>query len=84
MNQKGFDLKVPIKKLTYLKEVDSISLQCTFRNLDIAFKNFFQKEVKYPKFKYSSNHWVAIFQESLFKTLYIGLVREHVTIHILN
>ncbi|WXR60868.1 RNA-guided endonuclease TnpB family protein [Peptostreptococcaceae bacterium AGR-M142] len=44
------------KELTWLKEVDSVSLQSTLRNLDTAFKNFFQKRAKYPKFKSKRNN----------------------------
>ncbi len=32
------------KELNWLKEVDSVSLQSTLKNLDTAFKNFFQKK----------------------------------------
>ena len=35
----------------FLKEVDSISLQQTLRDLDRAFKNFFEKRASYPTFK---------------------------------
>lgn len=44
------------KDLTWLKEVDSVSLQSALRNLDTAFKNFFQKRTKYPKFKSKKNN----------------------------
>ncbi len=44
------------KELNWLKEVDSISLQSTLKNLDTAFKNFFQKRAKYPKFKSKKNN----------------------------
>lgn len=39
------------KELAYLKEVDSISLQVALKNLEKAFKSFFQKKTGYPKFK---------------------------------
>lgn len=40
------------KELSWLKEVDSTSLQMTIRNLDRAFKNFFRdKTIGFPKFK---------------------------------
>lgn len=39
------------KEFTWLKEIDSTSLQMTLRNLDIAFKNFFQGRANKPKFK---------------------------------
>lgn len=50
-----FDIKklLPIWKqeLNYLKEVNSLSLQESILNLDKAFKNFFKKLAKFPRFK---------------------------------
>ena len=40
----------------FLKEVDSIALQQSLRDLDTAYKNFFQKRAKYPIFKSKHNH----------------------------
>jgi len=40
----------------FLKEVDSISLQQSLRDLDSAYKNFFKKNAKYPRFKNKKNH----------------------------
>lgn len=48
------DTQPPVykKEHTFLKEVDSLALTSEYRNLNTAFKNFFQrKEVGYPKFK---------------------------------
>ena len=39
------------KQKTWLKEVDSVSLQQTLRDLDTAYQNFFSGKGKYPKFK---------------------------------
>ena len=39
------------QELEFLREVDSISLQQSLRDLDRAYTNFFQKHAKYPKFK---------------------------------
>lgn len=39
------------KELTWLKEVDAYSLQCSLGNLDRAYKDFFNKKGSYPKFK---------------------------------
>lgn len=36
---------------SFLREVDSIALQQSLRDLDTAFKNFFEKRSKYPNFK---------------------------------
>ena len=44
------------QNLTWLKEVDSVSLQSALRNLDTAFKNFFSKRAKFPKFKSKKNN----------------------------
>lgn len=43
--------------LEWLKEVDSISLQQTLRDLDRAFKNFFKGLAGFPKFKSRHNHF---------------------------
>ena len=41
----------------FLKDVDSIALQQSLRDLDRGFKNFFEKRTKYPRFKSKhSNH----------------------------
>jgi putative transposase len=39
------------EEFVWLKEVNSQSLQASIRNLDIAYKNFFNKQNKFPKFK---------------------------------
>ena len=39
------------KQKTWLKLVDSVSLQQTLRDLDRAYQNFFSDRCKYPKFK---------------------------------
>ncbi|WP_017347391.1 RNA-guided endonuclease TnpB family protein [Pantoea sp. A4] len=39
------------RKYDWLKNADSNSLQVALQNLDLAFKNFFEKRAKYPKFK---------------------------------
>lgn len=44
------------KDLIWLKEVDSVSLQSALKNLDKAFKNFFSKRAKYPRFKSKKNN----------------------------
>ena len=45
------------KEHTFLKEVDSLALTGEYRDLNTAFKNFFQrKEVGYPKFKSKKNN----------------------------
>lgn len=39
------------KQKTWLKEIDSVSLQQSLRDLDNAYQNFFSGKGKYPKFK---------------------------------
>ena len=55
------------KHKTWLKQVDSVSLQQTLRDLDSAYQNFFNGRGKYPKFKrkqdknsYRTNHHIKI------------------------
>ena len=40
----------------WLKDVDSTSLQNSLQDLDRAYKNFFEKRVKYPRFKLKKAH----------------------------
>ena len=39
----------------FLKEVDSISLRCTLKDLDNAYNKFFKEKKGYPKFKRKNN-----------------------------
>jgi len=41
---------------TFLKNVDSIALQQSLRDLDRGFKNFFEKRARYPQFKSKHNN----------------------------
>ena len=41
---------------TFLKEADSIALQQALRDLDTAYKNFFLKRARHPRFKSKHNH----------------------------
>ncbi len=41
---------------SFLKEIDSIALQQSLRDLDKAYKNFFSKRASFPKFKSKHNH----------------------------
>jgi len=43
------------EKYEFMKEIDSVSLQQTRRNLEQAYKNFFKKTHKFPKFKSKHN-----------------------------
>lgn len=50
------ELTILKQELDWLKEVDSVSLQSALKNLDTAFKNFFSKKAKFPKFKSKKNN----------------------------
>ena len=41
---------------TFLKNVDSVALQQSLRDLDRGFKNFFKKRVRHPQFKSKHNN----------------------------
>jgi putative transposase len=43
------------ENLSWLKEINSQSLQSSLRNLDVAYNNFFKKQAKFPKFKSKYN-----------------------------
>lgn len=59
-NDNANDLKNLKKEYEWLKEVDSISLQQTLKDLDQAYKNFFRRvkkgELGFPKFKSKKNN----------------------------
>ena len=50
-NQTSAMLTALKQDLVFLKEIDSISLQQSLRDLDMAYTNFFQKRAKHPHFK---------------------------------
>jgi putative transposase len=54
-NDKLNELKTS-EETSFLKEVDSIALQQSLRDLDTSFKNFFSKKAKYPNFKSKHNY----------------------------
>lgn len=43
------------ESFSWLNDVSSVALQQTLRNQDVAYKNFFAKRTKFPKFKRKSN-----------------------------
>jgi putative transposase len=49
-------VKLKREDLTWLKEVNSQTLQQSLKNLETAYGNFFRKHTKFPKFKKKSNH----------------------------
>ncbi len=44
------------REYTWLKDVDSVALQCTVKKLSETFDRFFKKLCKYPKFKSRKNN----------------------------
>ena len=44
------------KSFVFLKDVDSIALQQSIRDLDRGFKNFFEKRARHPQFKSKHNN----------------------------
>lgn len=44
------------KEYEWLKEVDSVALQSSVKNLDTAYLNFFKKKAEYPRFKSKKTH----------------------------
>jgi putative transposase len=51
----------------WLKEVSSVPLQQSLRNLERAFKNFFEGRAKYPTFKKRQNAQSATYASNAFK-----------------
>ena len=50
------DMKKLKSELEWLKEVDSIALQSSLRDLDFAYRKFFKEHSGYPKFKSKKTH----------------------------
>ena len=51
------DLTSLKKDLEWLKEVDSVGLQSSLKDLDYAYQKFFKEHVGYPKFKSKKNRY---------------------------
>ena len=51
------DLTQLKKEFEWLKEVDSVGLQTSLKDLDVAYKNFFSGRSGYPKFKSKKNRY---------------------------
>ena len=59
------DLKCE-KGTAWLREVSSVPLQQALRHLDIAYKNFFKKQAKYPTFKKKHHAQSATYTKNAF------------------
>ena len=53
------------KEIPWLKEASSRALEGSVKNLDQAFKNFFNKTAKYPKFKSYKHHKSVKYQNDM-------------------
>lgn len=79
------DLTQLKKELEWLKEVDSVGLQTSLKDLDVAYKNFFSGRSGYPKFKSRKNrhqsyrtsfsHNNIAFMDKYIKLPKLGLVK---------
>ncbi len=92
------DLTSLKQELPWLKEADSTALQTSLRNLDTAFKNFFDgckkgEKVGYPNFKLKKNHKqsyttkcvnnsIEIIDDKYIKLPKLGVVKCKVSKHI--
>ena len=71
------------EKYSWLKEVDSTSLQKVLKDLDMAYQNFFEHRAKYPKKKKkkyqqsykTSSSTIAVYDEGYIKLPKVGLVK---------
>lgn len=62
----------------FLKEVDSIALQQSLRDLDKAYQNFFRIKRGFPKFKSKRNHRNAYRTQNINNCIRIGGDNKHI------
>lgn len=62
----------------FLKEVDSIALQQSLRDLDKAYQNFFRVKRGFPKFKSKHNHHDAYRTQNINNCIRIGGDNKHI------
>lgn len=62
----------------FLKEVDSIALQQSLRDLDKAYQNFFRAKRGFPKFKSKHNHHDAYRTQNVNNCICIGDNNKHI------
>jgi putative transposase len=62
----------------FLKEVDSMALQQSLRDLDKAYQNFFRTKQGFPKFKSKRNHHDAYRTQNVNNCIYIGGDNKHI------
>jgi putative transposase len=62
----------------FLKEVDSIALQQSLRDLDKSYQNFFRTKRGFPKFKSKHNHRDAYRTQNINNSIRIGGDNKHI------
>ena len=70
------DLTQLKKEFEWLKEVDSVGLQTSLKDLDVAYKNFFSGHSDYPKFKSRKNRQQSY--RTSFTNNNIAFVNKHI------
>lgn len=63
---------------SFLKEVDSVALQQSLRDLDKAYKNFFRTKNGYPKFKSKHNPLRKYRTQNSHNNIYVTLDGKHI------
>lgn len=63
---------------SFLKQVDSIALQQSLRDLDKAYKNFFRTKIGYPKFKSKHNPLRSYRTQNVNNSICVTLDRKHI------
>ena len=65
-------------EFSFLKNVDSIALQQSLRDLDKAYKNFFRTKKGYPKFKSKKNPHNSYRTQNVNNSIYVTLDGKHI------
>ena len=65
------DLTQLKKELSWLSEVDDSALRVSLKNLDTAYKNYFNKYSNFPKFKSKKNNYKSYTTKYTHKNIYI-------------
>ena len=77
-NQCSSDLTSLKKDLEWLKEVDSIALQSSLKDLDNAYQQFFKEHTGYPKFKSKKTHKFSYKTKNHNKGTAIQFLNKHI------
>ena len=71
----------------FLKEVDSMSLRCTLKDLDRAYNRFFKEKIGYPKFKkknmknsYRTNMISSTYKGNTYNNIKLDLEKRVITL----